>query len=169
MLTDGFPCSIRATVGRDVAARCATISMGSLRRKRASLISSPSFLSALRAAGGGRCGVGITIPLSYIKRIQCNRKTSLFQQKALLKVTGKASPALQRRYLMATARNFSTDALAESPRLHESLPQKFKGDSPDYDRSKSPAGALITRSSVTIISTRLSVAAVGKRSTSCIS
>ena len=169
MLTDGFPCSIRAIVGRDVAARSATIAMGSLRRNRASLISAPSFLSALRVAGGGRCGVGITIPLSYIKRIQCNRKTSLSQQKDLMKFTGKAPPSLKRRYLVATVCNFSTDAIEESPRLHESLPRKFKHDSPDYGRSKSPAWVLITRSSVTIISTRLSRASVGKRSTSCIS
>ena len=60
MLTAGSPFSILDSVGRLVAALSATISMDKFLLNLAVLISSPSFLIALRAAGGGLCGVAIT-------------------------------------------------------------------------------------------------------------
>ena len=60
MLTAGSPFSILDSVGRLVAALSATISMDKFLLNLAVLISSPSFLIALLAAGGGLCAVAIT-------------------------------------------------------------------------------------------------------------
>lgn len=53
------PASILWRVARVVNARSATTDIGSRRRRRASWISAPSFLSARLTDAGGWCGVGI--------------------------------------------------------------------------------------------------------------